>query len=99
MRSTPRLKDDALMDLSDDFNVAAFVSFRAGDSDVHHSCLPFGQNAIGAERSLEVLLALSRSRTVNVRSFSASQSKGMPFVYGLRSAAEVFATIRQRSSE
>ncbi|HSV65452.1 MAG TPA: hypothetical protein VLJ59_06025 [Mycobacteriales bacterium] len=94
-----RLKDDRLARLADDRNVARFVSFSPGGApELRHLHL---RTAVSGAADLEPVVAalLAEVGSVNVRTFTAEVSKGMPFDYGKVRADDVAALVRRRAAE
>lgn len=94
-------KDERLVELAEQHNVAQFVSFSEGsEPQVRHSRIR-GRTIDAYCRDLrtpiEVLMATVGS--VNVRSFRLGKDKGNPFIYGMVKIDEVITSVRALASE
>ena len=97
-------KDVTLDHLAERFNVAQFVSFAPGATGpVQQYCRLIGVSANNLfdslEAALDALFLRSSEGTVNVRSFSETQSQSREFLYGLTSRDEVVSAVRRLSAE
>ncbi|HET9894320.1 MAG TPA: hypothetical protein VFQ44_05255 [Streptosporangiaceae bacterium] len=91
-------KDERLADLALRHNVAQFVSFSPGhDPDVRFACIR-GYDAdlprAGLRSTIDSLLIMSQSRSLNIRTFLADKQKGNPFIYALQNADEIESRVR-----
>ena len=92
------LKDDRLWNASEaGYNVAQFVSFDPGDTPgLRHSRVIGHDLAKGDSVERAVGAAFERwGDSANVRSFLPGQEQGNPFHYGVRTAAEAVALVRE----
>lgn len=88
------LKDDQLVALADDYNVAQFVSFGPGDEPrVRHSRIRGEpQLPVDAEGAVRSFLRIVPS--CNIRTFQPSSARGTPFHYQLTRPAEVVSLLK-----
>jgi hypothetical protein len=102
-RAEQLLKDEALDQLADEFNVAQFVSYGP-DADLSlRFCRVIGLAVPAAratpELGVEALLSRSSTGTVNIRTFRPTVRKGNPFRYGLDNARDVLKFAQQYAAE
>lgn len=85
------LKDTALARLATEFNVASFISFTPQNPRIRHQVVPGVtlRRDTDARKAVELLLESSSSKSLNVRTFKPSISKGNPFYYGLTTVDQV----------
>jgi hypothetical protein len=96
MKSSPTLKDDVLSNLAHSYNVAQFISFSGGEPTIRHHAVRDSSRLDGSlEDVLTHLIRASASGSINIRSFSAERPSGNPFHYGISSAADAAALIRE----
>jgi hypothetical protein len=97
------LKDDRLEALAQRGNVAQFISFGPGpDFPIRHSRVHSADAVDGQtkpERAIEMLIAASAARSVNVRSFLPERDKGCPFRYGLTVMADALEVVRSLAEQ
>jgi hypothetical protein len=103
LTATPRayMKDAALSELANHGNVAQFVSFTP---TLAQRCARIRGHAPdhefdSTEAALCTLIRESTTRSVNVRTFDASLSKTLPFVYGIRSCEEAVACVKSFAAD
>lgn len=97
-------KDQKLDRLAEQFNVAQFVSFRPdtkGPQQQFARLSKLDPNFAFASTSsaIEALFSRSAEGTVNVRSFSESDSQSREFLYALSSVDDVLGAVNRISSE
>jgi hypothetical protein len=95
-------KDDDLVELADEYNIAQFASFSPGPQPQPRHLRVSDPTEPGTGDPLEaaIELVLRRSAgTVNVRSFRPESPKGNPFRYGIDSAAEAAAAVRRLAAD
>lgn len=86
-------KDDGLYELAQSHNVASFVSVRSGQEGIHRGCFPGSYMPADLSDAIDQLLAVSRVKTLNIRTFTSEVSKGMPFTYGLRDRSKILELV------
>jgi len=99
---TPRqLKDDSLVELALDYNIAQFASFAPGFAELRHHRIrnqtDMSTLDVDPETVLEALLRTSNGQSINIRSFTPDRPSGNPFYYGVQTTADAAAMIRQLS--
>lgn len=96
------LKDERLVKVSEEHNVAQFVSFSPGASpQVRHSRIRGHatlSDGYDIRAPIEVLLG-GTAASVNVRSFRPNQAKGNPFEYGIRKVDQAVAIVRALAAD
>lgn len=95
-------KDERLVELSERFNIAQFVSFSAGpDPNVRYSRIHgyAPDEKFRDPRAAIKTLLYASAGSVNVRSFRAGQDKGNPFEYGLSTIEQVLSTVRSLAAD
>ena len=94
-------KDKILDSLAEKANVAQFVSYDPVVNQRFSRVFGVGRNYRfeTLELAVDVLLARSAERSVNVRSFDPTSPKSREFVYGLKSKNEVAETVRRLARE
>lgn len=97
IEQTGLLKDVRLNALAERGNVAQFISFGPGDElpirhSRVHSAVALDEH-VQPRQAIEVLLAASAARSVNVRSFLPDRDKGCPFRYGLTEVSDVLEVV------
>lgn len=97
-------KDASLNHLAETHNVAQFVSFspRSGVPHQEFSRL-HGYNAnfrfSDVREAVEALLSSSESGTINIRSFTATDTQSREFLYGLRDTDQILAHLHRLTSD
>lgn len=95
-------KDESLDRLAEVFNVAQFVSYAPGTvpTQAYARVLGYEPNHSFAAISdaIEVLLARSSERTVNVRSFLPDDPRSHEFLYGLSDVGTVVDAVKRISA-
>lgn len=94
-------KDAILADLAARANVAQFVSFTPGESELRFALVadpPKNMPATPAG-AIEMLLTRATESSVNVRAFEPTQPKSHEFIYGLRSVEETVSNVRRLAAE
>jgi hypothetical protein len=103
--TTNEPKDTKLFILSSNniANVAQFVSFEAGKgTEPKHICINnYDKKGEEVRDVIKSLIESSSSKCVNIRSFSATVTKGNRFVYGktIEDLDEILSIIKSNSSE
>lgn len=97
-------KDYKLDRLAEHFNVAQFVSFAPSASEpaqqyARLADLPENTAFTSLSAALEALFERSTDGTINVRSFSETESQSREFLYALETVDEAVAAIRRIASE
>lgn len=96
------LKDERLAELSEQHNVAQFVSFSPGLTPrVRHSRIRgqrFASGSVDIRPPIETLLS-GISGSVNVRSFRPEREKGNPFKYGIVKVDEAVSLVRTHAAD
>jgi hypothetical protein len=92
-------KDESLDRLAEVFNVAQFVSYAPGAVPLQAYARVLGYEAnhqfATISDAVEVLLARSAERTVNVRSFLPNDPRSHEFIYGLSDKDAVVDAVRR----
>ncbi len=97
-------KDASLDRLADDYNVAQFVSFSPADGkpDQQFSRVA-GYKANHKFKSLNeavsAILGASSAGSVNIRSFTATDTKSREFIYGLTKEHDVVSNVERLTSD
>src|SRR5689334_9137738 len=95
-----RTKDERLVELADEHNVAQFVSFSPGP-DVRYSRIRGyapDQAFTGVHDAITALIRMSAG-TVNIRSFRPGQDTGNPFEYGIGKAEDAARIVSSLAAE
>ncbi|MGN7804928.1 hypothetical protein ACTJKE_19720 [Ensifer sp. 22521] len=97
-------KDYKLDRLAEHFNVAQFVSFAPSYGEptqqyARLANLPENSKFTSLSAALEALFERSADGTINVRSFSETESQSREFLYALRTVDEAAAAIRRIAGE
>ncbi len=97
-------KDYKLDRLAERFNVAQFVSFAPSEAEpAQQYCrlanLPENSSFASLSSALEALFARSADGTVNVRSFSETESQSREFLYALKTVDEAASAIKRIAGE
>lgn len=91
-------KDARLADLALRHNVAQFVSFSPGhDPDVRFAHISGCDSHLlrtGVRSAIDTLLKMSKSGSLNIRTFLADKQKGNPFIYALQNADAIESRVR-----
>ncbi|WP_327205660.1 hypothetical protein [Rhizobium beringeri] len=97
-------KDYKLDRLAEHFNVAQFVSFAPSAAEPRQQYarlanLPENSRFESLKAALEALFERSADGTVNVRSFSETETQSREFLYALKTVDEAAAAIRRIAAE
>ncbi|MBY3464745.1 hypothetical protein HFN80_12090 [Rhizobium laguerreae] len=97
-------KDQKLDLLAERFNVAQFVSFapsEAGPDQQFCRLAEVAPNTLydNVSAAIEALFARSAEATINIRSFSETQSQSREFLYAITSVEDAVSALRRIASE
>lgn len=104
MRQEPVRKDVSLDQLAELINVAQFVSFSPGKSQLRQEFarvvgLPPNYRFQSLRHALGTLLERSAERSINLRSFTPESPQSREFIYGLKSLEDAVAAAERLGSE